>query len=512
MDNKVDQNFSTVISINPYKNTFYTGNTTRISSQSRPAYAKDQYAISFLNTKSFITATIGLSKNIPDDDLPFAIENKAYEELALDMAIEYQISYIESFNVIEESNRYFHIFVVDPITLEEDFSTSVGDIKYIDQIIPVPLLLKSLYTKEIVNDNGVHVYIYFQDNDAFFTIYKDQEFVYTKSLKYSFKQMHERFSDLLGEQIPHDEFLSLISKEGLSSSNSEHQKYLIKLFGEMFLHINDVLTYAKRAFEIERIDQVYIGSQIGPISGLDEYSQTYLGLASADFNFDYGFDYANDYVDQIHLLLHLYTQQNAEDKYDCNFTVFHRPPPFAKRASGKLIMTAALATVIAMTWPAYNWTAAYFEKARLLVYESQYVELHNEKITRKATIDLKTASKEKYTNLLNEEIADFDSRKNTLEKIHTIKVDYPMKGALLTSFTKYFNKHNVKLTGLTYAEEDQKTKVFNFKLLSRTDIQITNMLKELTKKEDRKYNFSIEEINYDANRSRYQSDLKVVLK
>jgi len=512
MDNKVEQNFSTVISINPYKNTFYTGNTTRVSTQNKPVFAKDQYAISFLNTKSFITATVGLSKNIPDDDLQFAIENKAYEELALDMAVEYQISYIEAVNVIDENNRFFHVFVVDPITLEEDYTEPVSTIKYIDQIIPVPLLLKSLYTKEIVNDSGVHVYIYFQDNDAFFTIYNDQEFIYTKSLKYSFKQMHERFSDLLGEQISHSDFLSLISNEGLSSSNSEHQKYLIKLFGEMFLHINDVLTYSKRAFEIEKIDQVYIGSQIGPISGLDEYSQTYLGLASADFNFDYGFQSDETYIDQIHLLLHLYTQQDAEDKYDCNFTIFHRPPPFTKRASGKLIITASIATIIAMAYPSYFWSAAYFEKARLLVYEAQYIELHNEKITRKATIDLKNASKEKFINLTNEEISDYDSRKNTLEKIHKIKVDYPMKGSLLTSFTKYFNKHNVRLTGLNYSEENSSPKAFLFELTSRTDLQITNLLKELTKKEEKAFAFSIEEINFENNTSSYKSNLKVVLK
>ena len=121
--------------------------------------------------------------------------------------------------------------------------------------MPVPLLLKGLYQREIVTEVGVHCYIYFQDNDAFFTLYNDQEFVYTKSLKYSIKLMHERFCELYGEQIAYTLFIELLSGEGLGSANREYQRDLIKLFGELFLHINDVLTYSKRAFELEKIDQ-----------------------------------------------------------------------------------------------------------------------------------------------------------------------------------------------------------------------------------------------------------------
>ena len=63
---------------------------------------------------------------------------------------------------------------------------SGNKIKYIDTIIPSPLLLKSLYSKDLIESSGVHCFIYFQKNDTFVTIYSEKEFLYTKSIKYSF--------------------------------------------------------------------------------------------------------------------------------------------------------------------------------------------------------------------------------------------------------------------------------------------------------------------------------------
>ncbi|MDX1295241.1 MAG: hypothetical protein R3302_03175, partial [Sulfurimonadaceae bacterium] len=87
MDKTTQQSFSSVLSINPYNESYYKGVSNRLTPEESPAYAKDQFAISFLNTKSFITATVDISKNIPEEDVYDALENKVYEELALDMAV-----------------------------------------------------------------------------------------------------------------------------------------------------------------------------------------------------------------------------------------------------------------------------------------------------------------------------------------------------------------------------------------------------------------------------------------
>ncbi len=504
------QTFSKTISINPYKNDYFSGSTTRVEVEKKPEFTKEQYAISYLNTKSFISDYISVSKNIPDEDIHYAIENKTYEELALDMATEYRINYIEAANNADENNRYFHVFVVDPISLEEEFTQSVSEVKYIDQIIPVPLLLKTLYAKEIIEDSGVHCYIYFQENDAFFTIYNEQEFVYTKSLKFSLLQMHERFCELLGEQVDKENFLTLLATEGLGTSNTDYQKYLIKLFGEIFLHINDVLTYAKRAYNIEKIDEIYIGSQIGEISGLDEYCQTYLGLSAKPFKFDYGFETEEFYIDQIHLLMHLYTLIESENKYECNFTDYHRPPPFLQRQSGKLIVTTAVALMVSMAPPIWNWSGAYALDLQTSLLQEEYSELHNIKVTREATINLKVANKTRIQKLLDVEKKEFDTKKETLTKIHDVKVNYPMKAKIISEFVADFNKQKVLLTQSSYSEE--KAKVFTFNISAYRNKRITNTLKYLTKNKNDRYEFLLNSIDYDAETKRYSAELKAVLR
>ncbi len=510
MDKTAKQTFSSVLSINPYNKSYYKGVSNRLTPEENPEYVKDQYAISFLNTKSFITATLDISKNIPEDDVYDALENKVYEELALDMAVEYHIQYIEAGHS-NENSRFYHAFVVDPLTLDEEFAATIEQVKYVDQIVPVPLLLKSLYQREIIDDAGAHAFLYFQENDAFFTLYREQEFVYTKSLKFSFKQMHERFCELLGEQIDLKIFVQLLAEEGLSATNTEYQKHLIKLFGEIFLHINDVLTYAKRAFDIDRIDHVYIGSQIGAITGLDEYSQTYLGLASKPFDFNYGFETEAWYVDQIHALLHLYTQMSVEDRYDCNFTTFHRPPPFMQRKSGQLIVTVALSVVAALAYPVFYWSLAYAEGINKQLLSDEYAQVHKDKMTREETIKLRQQEKDRAQKLLDAEKAEFDSKKATLEKIHEVKVNYPMKAKALTAFTSDFNKYGVNLTQVTY-DETKEAKTFTFYLSATHDKRITALLEYLTKAKTSEYQFILEKIVYDPEKFRYYSELKAVLR
>lgn len=118
----IQNTFSTILSANPYRKDFYLSTLNSITDIASPSFSKEQYAISFLNTKSFISALVGISKNVPDDDIYDALENKVYEELALDMAVEYQIQYVEALNRISENERFFHVFVVDPLLLEQEFA------------------------------------------------------------------------------------------------------------------------------------------------------------------------------------------------------------------------------------------------------------------------------------------------------------------------------------------------------------------------------------------------------
>ncbi len=502
--------FTSSLSINPYSQTYYKFSDGSITIEKKPSYDKQQQTIAFLNNKSFISTLVSISKNIPEEDLQDALENKVYEELALDLAIEYSIQFVEYFEPTDETNRHYHAFVVEPEVLENEFVQTVDKIKYIDQIVPIPLLLKPLYQKELILDSGVHCFIYFQEHDAFLAIYNNQEFVYTKSLKYSMRFMHETFCELLGEQIGYDDFTNVISQEGLSTLNHEHQKHIIKLLGDTFLHVNDVLTYAKRAYNLENIDQIYMGSYVGVIPGIDEYSQTYLGIATDLFKFEYGFVSGSGYVDEMHALMHLYVQQDETEQYSCNFTIYHRPPPFSKRSSGQLLIALAASVLFAFAYPVMYWSLTYTEKVRYKILDDIYKETHATRLTREAAITLKEQQKADANALLTAEKNAYDEKKQTLIKIHDVKVNYPMKAMLVTQFTESFNKYNTQIDSIVYAENNN-TKEFTFSLIAKKDRDINSLVKHLTKVQSKEYDFRLDEILFDAEAMVYIGKLKAQL-
>ena len=507
MSKKSEHSFSSVISINPYTEEFYTGVSNFLARTEEPQYSKEQYAISFLNTKSFIHTQLEISKNIPQEDVYDAIYNKAYDELALDQAVEYNIQIIESFNNLDEENRYFHVFIVDPTELQEIFKNVVEKVKYIDVILPAPLLFKSLYTKELIDTGGADCFVYLQENDAFLTLYYEKEFLYTKSLKFSIAEMHERFCEIHGERMEYEEFKNFLSSVNLKYSEAEQKESLIKLYKELFATINDVLTYAKRAFELDKIDMIYIGSSIYLESKLDEMLESELSIKSRVFEFDYGFESNEIYVDQMHPLMHLYTTIAEEEKYIANFTLFPRPPKFLQRESGKIIAVTAASLILAFIYPVTYWTLTYAQGLQLDILKDKYNEVHNIRVTREATIKNKQADLHKVATLLKEEQKEFASKKATLEKIKHVKNDYIMKAKELTKFTKDLNRYGVRVENLTYGENNA-SRTFTFGLVASKSSKITRLLKHVTKAHENDYRFDLEKIKYDDKSKVYFSTLK----
>jgi len=508
MSKQAQHSFSSVLSVNPYKETYINGISSFLSDTNSPEFSKEQFVLSYLNTKEFINAQIEISKNIPDEDLYDAINSKAYDELALDQAVEYQIQYIETFNNLDEENRHFHVFIVDPLEVTHTFSQIIEKIKYIDIIIPVPLLLKSLYSKEIIDSSGVHCFIYFQENDAFITIYGNKEFIYTKSIKYSLLDMHERFCELYGERIDYNDFLNFYAQESLKHTDSEYKKYFIRLYKELSANINDILTYAKRAFKIEKFEHVYVGSQVDTITKLDEIFEVELNIKSSEFDFDYGYEKSNGYIDQLHALMHMYPTIDEVQRYESNFSVYHRPPAFVKRQSGKIILLSLASFILAFAYPVTYWILNYTQILHEDLLQQEYKEVHNIRATRESTLKSKNLDKEKATTLLETEKKEYDNKKSTLIKIHDVKVNYPMKAKLLTLLIKDLNRFGVKMESLSYSEEENK-KAFTLNLVSSRDRKITKLIYFLTKTHEHVFKFQLKEILYDEETHLYFSQLKV---
>jgi len=96
-----------------------------------------------------------------------------------------------------------------------------------------------------LQDNNTHCFVYFTQHDASVTLYKDGEYLYSKSIEFSLEQIYDKYCELIGEKVDEQEFFSILDAEGLKTTNNDYQQNFMKIFGEVFITINDIIIYAK---------------------------------------------------------------------------------------------------------------------------------------------------------------------------------------------------------------------------------------------------------------------------
>ncbi|BBG65689.1 hypothetical protein NNO_0986 [Hydrogenimonas sp.] len=202
--------FHKIVSINAYQNISYQFQNNSLQKIEKLQYDKRNFVVSTIDSKDFISSIVEVSVNIPPEDIQDAIELKAYDDLGLDQAVEYIIRYIEIPGRKTDKMRSFHVFVAEPEVVHEVFNPVREQVKYIDCIYPKPYLIQNLYEKEILEAYGVQGYLYFQKEDAFLALFKDGEYIYSKSLKYSFENIYERFCELYGERVDEAAFYEML--------------------------------------------------------------------------------------------------------------------------------------------------------------------------------------------------------------------------------------------------------------------------------------------------------------
>jgi hypothetical protein len=340
-------------------------------------------------------------------------------------------------------------------------------------------------------------------------VYNEKDFIFSKTIEYSYENLYEQFCELYGERIEYEDFINFMEHEDLKTTQSPYKEFFIKLYKDAFYNINDVLTYVKRAYDIKKFEHIYIGTQRPTASKLDEICEFELNIKSSVIDFDLGFESAeNENISLLHSLMQLYVVLPDEEKYICNFTKYERPPKFIKRDSGKIILIAAASLILGFAYPVGNWVASYAQELQKDILNNEYVEIHNKKITREATIKNRRADKDKMVKLLEEEKNSFIDKKGTLVKIHDVKVNYLMKAKVLTALTKNLNAFNVRLESINYERKDKNNK-FELGLVSYQSIRITKLIKHLTKVHEGEIKFSIDKIVYNEDEKKYFSKLKV---
>lgn len=488
--------FSSLLSIDPYNNTFINSKSNFFNKTSYPTYSKDQHTLAYLDTKNFIHSYIDISKSISDEDLYDALYTAVYEELALDQAISYKMGYVEVLTKVD-GHKTFHIFLIDPLIIEKLFKDIIKSVKYIEYILPSSLLYRSLYSKEILEGNGADCFVYFQESDACVTIYSKKKFVYTKSINYSLKEMYKRFCEISSEMITYESFIDLISNETPKTAD------LIKLYKEIVLNINEILIYVKRALNIENIESIYLDTTLQKKINIHENIELELGIKSKDFDFIL----KENQLDHFSYLAHLYPILKERD---CNFTLYNRPAKFLQRESGRLILFLVASFVALFLYPLYYLTLTYLQSLEQKHLINEYETTHIQRIKQEVTLKESMDKRDRVLKSIDYENKAYLEKKEKLTQIYHTKVNYTQKADLLYTFTKALNLYEIKLNSLSYKSVDTK-KILTLNISSSDDKKITDLLEYFTKTYDGKFHFFIEKISYIESIKLYSSELKATI-
>ncbi len=496
-----------IVSINAYDKKYYVLKDQKFKPLKRLAYNTANLVASYINNHDLISTAVEVSRSIPNEDIEDIIEIKAYEELGLDQAEEYIIKSLERESTGDV--RIFDIFVIEPETLRETFDDIVEETKYIDLLVPSPLLYRSLYSKEILASEGVHCFVYFGQADTFVTFYKNGEYLYAKSIDYSLNQIYDKYCELTGDRVNEEEFFSILESEGLKTIHADYQQNLMKLFGEIFISINDIIIYAKRAFDFPKIDQMFIGSSKGPIIGLDEYSENYLGLQSSELNFDFNLESGEWYTDQLQYMLVVAAIEYLDGAEETvNLTIFERAPAFHKRASGQFIISTLLAITVGISYPLYFLVSSYMNDATNLVLSGNEANLKKESGKYKAILGSKKKEIKRLDGIIADKSKIYHAKEKTLTSIYDKKVNYNLKSELLYNFANDLKQFDVNINILTSHDDS-----FTFSLLSKDEKEITKLIKQISERYfDQINSIDIEMISKDPGNEYYNGILKVDLR
>ena len=496
-----------VVTLNVYTDTNYIFKDDLFQPLKKLTYNTSNFVASYVRNKDIISTAVKLSRNIPEEDIQDILEIKAYEELGLDQASAYIISSTEV--ETSEEEREYHLFVAEPEALDSLFLPIKKETKYIDLILPAPLLYKSLYTKEILQPNDTHCFVYFTKDDTFVTLYKNGEYLYSKSIEFSLEQIYDKYCEATGEKVDEEEFYTILESEGLKTTNNDYQQNFMKIFGDVFITINDVIIYAKRAFNLDSIDQMFIGSERGPIIGLDEYSQNYLGLSSSDFNFNYNVENEEWYTDQLQYLMLLNSLDYLEDESSfVNLTLYPRAPSFVNRASGQFLITTFAAVSLSIAYPLIYLVGSYVNDAKIFA-----LTIENNKLTTE-TKKYKKIIGEKKTVIkgLDTKIKDlseaYQGKTKTLTAIYNKKVNYRLKSGMFHDIAAELDKFDVQTEMI---ETDENT--LQVSLVSTDDRKLTELIKYISESQfDEVSGIDIERIQKDPASKYYKGLLKVELR
>ncbi len=502
---KKRRDVSTIITIDNYNGSIGKFKHGSYSPLYKLKRAQSDTVISYIANKDLIIELIELSSNIPQEHIKDVITDKAYEELRLDVAVEYEVYPIKT--AIKSAETKYQTIIVDVNSIKKSFSSLAKKVKYIDYLIPAPLLYKSLYANNNIDKGSTDMFVYFGEYDTFVTFYHRGELLYSKSINYSLDNIYDRFCKM-AQEVPFtkEQFRETLSINGLKLENKTYRDILIKIFNECFLTINDIIIYLKRTYEINKIKRSFVGFSFGYLDGIEVFFKNYLDLTSKPLVSVYSGEDPKSAPDPIHYLMYYSASGLKQGTLDLpNLTPYPKPLPFFQRPAGKIIVTFIGISLLGLAPSAYQYIIGARYNGENLILSSK-----EKSLTRQAnSLKEKLKQKDNEIKALDQAIAkvskEFNRRKGELTQVYNKKFNYSLRSEQITLLTDILKQYDITSSQIKIEGDSYYVSVE-----SDSDKKITTFVKKVVENFNREIkSIGIESIEYDKKDKIYKGVLKV---
>ena len=492
-----------IVAINNYNSTQCLYKNGKLQFLPKLRSFKNSTIVSCVANKDIITEQIEISPNIPQELVKNVITNKIYDELQFDPTIEYAIVPIKT--KIGGNQHKYQTIVVDKKKVKDKFESIAKKQKIIDYAIPAPLLYKVLYQKKILDSSACDLFIYFGEYDSFVTFYYKGEYLYSKSIKYSLNDIYNRFCKLANEvPMTEEKFKEYLAKDGIRRSDSNYSKFLIQIFNECFLSINDILIYTKRAYDIDKVRNAYVALSWDSDNSLNAYVKNYLNLNAQPLTTL--IDNNTQKIDPLCPLMILSAQSLKQGSLSlANLTPYPKPKPLTKRPAGKIIGLFLGTSLLFMLPALYDFFVGSSLKANNLLLQKDAQKISDEAHHYKEILNRKKEELKALNQAYDKTETLYKSKVGEVTKVYNKKFHYQFRSEQLAKITRLLQKYNltsrnIAITDTTYAIE----------LEAKDDKKITAFIKELVEIFDKNIaHVDIKDILYYPKEQLYKGVLKI---
>ncbi len=501
---KRDKN--SIVAIDVYRSSQCQYKNSSLQLIKKLRYSKQNTTITYIANKDIITGLIEISPSLPQEHVSNVIIDKVYEELQFDPAVEYIIQPIKT-RASGDQDKYQTI-IVDKAALKEKLAPIAKKSKVIDYVIAAPLLYKTLYQEKLIGSNGCDLFLYFGDHDSFVTFYYKGEYLYSKSIKYSIKDIYDQFCKLANEvPMSEDKFREFLAADGSRKGESSHRELLIRILNECFLSINDILIYTKRTYDIDSVRNAYVALSWDSQDALEPYVKNYLNINAIALStvLERNIKISKD-MDPICPLMVLNAQALNSGLVELpNLTLYPKPKPITQRPAGKIIGLFLTVLLLFLLPIIYDFIVGTTLKANNALLAQEEAKVTAEANKYKKTITQKKEELKALEKAYTKTEKIYQSKVGEVTQVYNKKFHYQFRSEQLSEITKLLKEYDLHSRNISISDS-----LYAIELESKDEKLITAFIKQLIQKFDKKIaNVDIKNIRLYPTEGLYKGVLKI---